>query len=181
MTTTDNINTGTQGAKRTSWREHNPRDLLLRIRRKNPTADIRESFDFFLEEMEKARNRKYITAIYEYWHTNAFNALTQKEEHDAKLSKEQAGQKLRREATRRAEQKTQRATLDAEADTEINKIIEASLLDFLMPNDKKLRDCTFGYCREVGGWLGRIGAAGKPDQIVGDVLSEDAVRRLRAT
>jgi hypothetical protein len=44
-------------------------------------------------------------------------------------------------------------------------------LDFIMPNGKSLGKCTFGYATEMGGKFAKIGAMGKPNQIIGTVLS----------
>lgn len=165
MATTE-INTGTQGAKRTSFRKYNPRDLLLRIRRKHPTADIGESFAIFLEEIEKKQNRKYVLAIYEYWHANAYRALSREERGTAKP------------AISSAQLAEQQAVFDAEAESEVRIFEHTILLDFVMPNGKQLRACTFEYCGEIGGWFGKIAEAGDPDQVVGDVLSEAALQQL---
>jgi hypothetical protein len=47
------------------------------------------------------------------------------------------------------------------------------ILNHVMPNGLPLRECTFGYIREVGGKFARIGGMGDPDQIIGEVLSND--------
>jgi hypothetical protein len=169
------IHTGTQGAKRTSWGKNNPRELMLRIRRRNPTADINEHFAAFLEELEKPRNRKYQLGIDEYFHTNAYHALV-KEEREAAKTKPSPEEI---EAERKRQEMECKAH-DAAAEAIISGVIEASLLNIVMPNGKQMRACSGDYMSNVGGWYGRIGAAIKPDQIVGDVLSEADVKRLAA-
>lgn len=67
-------------------------------------------------------------------------------------------------------------------DTAARKIIqervtEIVLLDVLI-GDKKLREMTFKECSAWGGSLSRIAKQGKPNQKVGDVLSEKKVREL---
>lgn len=52
------------------------------------------------------------------------------------------------------------------------------LMDVLLPNGKKLRDSTFRACAEAGGWFGKIAAMGKPDQIVGAILTEQELPDL---
>jgi hypothetical protein len=47
------------------------------------------------------------------------------------------------------------------------------ILNHIMPNGLPLRDCTFAYAKEVGGAFARIGGMGEPDQIIGEVLSDD--------
>lgn len=58
------------------------------------------------------------------------------------------------------------------------KLIGSRLLDFAMPNGKRLRDCTFGYCAEIGGAIGKIGARGEPNEIVGKVLTAAQVQEI---
>jgi hypothetical protein len=49
------------------------------------------------------------------------------------------------------------------------------ILNHVMPNGLPLRECTFGYVKDVGGKFARIGDMGEPDQIIGEVLSDRAV------
>jgi hypothetical protein len=41
-----------------------------------------------------------------------------------------------------------------------------------MPNGKKVRDCTFGYCRKIGGVIARVGHLGRPKQVVGLTITD---------
>jgi hypothetical protein len=54
------------------------------------------------------------------------------------------------------------------------------MLDMIMPNEKRLRDCTCEECRGMGGWLMAIAKKGLPKQLVGDVVSEAEVRKMAA-
>lgn len=59
-----------------------------------------------------------------------------------------------------------------------SEILERRVLDWVMPNGKALRDCTF---REVGGWglgLSRLAKRGKPNEKVGEVLTDAQARAL---
>lgn len=67
---------------------------------------------------------------------------------------------------------------EAEMTKKAIKLIGSRLLDFMMPNGKKLRDCTFGYCAEIGGAIGKIGAQGRPSEIVGNVLTAAQVQDI---
>ena len=55
------------------------------------------------------------------------------------------------------------------------------LLDIVMPNGKPLAECTFAECGHWGGWLSGIAKQGKatPQKMVGSILSERAVARIR--
>jgi hypothetical protein len=48
------------------------------------------------------------------------------------------------------------------------------ILNHRMPNGLQLRECTFAYARDAGDKFARIGDMGEPDQIIGDVLSDEA-------
>jgi len=58
------------------------------------------------------------------------------------------------------------------------KIIGSRLLDFVMPNGKKLRDCTFAYCGQIGGAISKVATHGKPNELVGKILSADQVQKI---
>jgi hypothetical protein len=52
------------------------------------------------------------------------------------------------------------------------KIKGLIVLDLMMPNGEAIRDCSFGYMTKLGGAAARIGAMGKPNQIIGKVITE---------
>jgi hypothetical protein len=52
------------------------------------------------------------------------------------------------------------------------------LLDFVLPNGKKLRDCTGSECAAAGGWLLKVAERVGADAIVGDKLSEVQVAKI---
>jgi hypothetical protein len=56
--------------------------------------------------------------------------------------------------------------------TKIRAAVQTTFLDFVMPNDKPLRDCTFREVGRFGDKFKKLAALGKPNQIVGQVLSE---------
>lgn len=55
---------------------------------------------------------------------------------------------------------------------------ELVLLDFVLPNGRMLRDCTFSECAECGGWLTRLARVGQPGDNVGTTLTEKEVRAV---
>jgi hypothetical protein len=169
------IDTGHTGAKRTSWSEANPRDLMLKIRKRHPTADRDENFAFFLEAMDKPGNQKYLHAIFEYYHTNAYKALV----NDEAKPKPAKPDKTKPAAKEKAAAAKQQATGKA-ADT-VTAIVETQakivLLDMVLPNGIALRDCTGDDCRSAGGWLRKVGDL-VGDNKVGDVLDENKLRSI---
>jgi hypothetical protein len=52
------------------------------------------------------------------------------------------------------------------------------LLNWMMPNGKKLGDCTGRECRKAGGWLTRVAAKVPPRKLVRDVLSDAQLQKL---
>jgi hypothetical protein len=47
-----------------------------------------------------------------------------------------------------------------------------------MPNGKMLRDCTFAEVGAYGEQFRKLASMGRPQQIIGDVLSEKQVRAI---
>jgi hypothetical protein len=58
------------------------------------------------------------------------------------------------------------------------RAVELVLLDFVLPNGRKLRDCTFSELRRCGGWLTRLARVGQPSDNVGTTLTEKEVRAV---
>lgn len=56
--------------------------------------------------------------------------------------------------------------------------IRAAILDFVMPNGKTLRDCTFREVAQAGDRFAKIAAMGRPNQVVGKVLTDEQAARL---
>lgn len=69
----------------------------------------------------------------------------------------------------------------AELDAIDKRLVESVLLDWLMPNGKKLRDCTFAeghkFQAEIPAWMATFLDKGKPDQIIGHVVNEAELRQ----
>lgn len=54
----------------------------------------------------------------------------------------------------------------------IAEIKNAVLMDFILPNGKKIRDASFGDLRDAGGWLSEVGLQRPRHYIVGHYLTE---------
>lgn len=54
----------------------------------------------------------------------------------------------------------------------VAEIKNAVLMDFILPNGKKIRDASFGDLRDTGGWLTEIGLQRPRHYIVGNYLTE---------
>lgn len=128
--------------------------MLHRIMTKNPGAAEEDTWPIWRAQLMK--NRVALDAVLRSYHMNAHRRV------ERLLSRAEPPMKTR--AAAREERKARVA--DAFA-----RVKKALILDHVMPNGLRLRDCTFGYAREVGGAFARIGAMGAPDAIIGHVLS----------
>jgi hypothetical protein len=78
-----------------------------------------------------------------------------------------------------AKQKADRATKAAAFAKLVGKIKAGIvLLKLRMPNGKVLAKCTGAECSHFGGWFSRVAAEVGPNNLVGDVLDEKAIRAI---
>lgn len=166
-----NNDTDTYGAKRASRREINARSLVQRLIDENPGLSRAENLALFLEEMERPVNKKYLPSILEYFHSNHFNSLA---------PEQVAGRKVRaRSGDRDAGMEAADREYKDEVKTKIKeRATRMVLLDLVMPNGKMLRNCTGKEVAKSGEIFARIAGQIKPNEVVGDVLSEAQVRKL---
>jgi hypothetical protein len=147
-------NIGTLGQTRSTWRDDNHlRGLLLRLVIENPQANREELEALYLDKAESNS-----TLVEEALRRSFDNDYWQ----------------LQRPAKRR------RPLIEAEVTAVTEQLRVVVLLDLVLPNGKKLRECSGQECRQAGGWLtavaDRIGNRG----IVGEKLSEAEVAALYA-
>lgn len=162
------LDTGTYGAKVQSWRRANPRDRLKQLMDENPKADKAALFALFRDELRSPDAEEYLDSVVEYWFANNYHSLV---ERPAPLREQAERQK--------------RASVAAVKNKVVKRIrheAQIILLDMVLPNGKALRDCKGSDCtklgKKVGGWLAKIGAKVKPNEVVGDVLDESEIRKL---
>lgn len=153
-----------QGRKGASFiqkhRLANPREWITRLYEDNP-QDSREvlfnKFSEMLKEDEEAQRTVdwyFFVNMYEYIATSRNTKFTY-------------GNKRPRSVRR------------AEAQNLKEAIAKVVLLDLILPSGKLLRQATFSECAKAGGWFTKISKLGKPQQIVGKVLSEDRLRAIK--
>jgi hypothetical protein len=133
--------------------EANPNGMLRRILERNPGAAEKDTWPVWRAEVLK--NSDALEAVMRCYHVNAWRRLNDLVPTAAPPKKRAAAREAKRA---RVADKFQRAKA-------------VLILNYVMPNRLRLRDCTFGYARELGGAFARIGAMGAPDAIIGDVLS----------
>jgi hypothetical protein len=51
-------------------------------------------------------------------------------------------------------------------------------MNLVMPNGKMLKDSTGAECASAGGWYTKISSRVAPEEVVGNVLSEEQLRKI---
>ena len=137
----------------------NPKEAMFRIRYENPESTREDRIQLFKDAAHA--NSELAEASFEYAAINA----------DAAWEKLQY-KKQAAAARAKAAAATQSAV------TAIGEAIKRSILDWVMPNEKLLRDCTGAEVRTFNNGFGNIANAVQPDEIVGEVLSVEEAAEL---
>lgn len=160
------IDLGTVGSKVGTWRS-GPREMLRRITEKVGADNKDEIVEQFTAAITKPRNTGDLASIIEWWVTNNLRALQPNSYVPQK-----------RDAATVAEV----SKIKTKFRNQVRRQTRLALLNFKLPNGKKLRDCTGEECknlgRTVGRWLGLIAAKVDPLKKVGNVLDEKQVREI---
>jgi hypothetical protein len=157
------VDTGITGAKRQSWKHDNPRDVLKKIIEQNARAAKEDLLEIFTRAMFEKGNRALIETVIEYWFANNLHSLLNS---DSQLR----GQFSRPKVSKIKEHIRERIKIAA----------GVVLMDMMMPNKKKLRDCSGAECAAVGGWLSVVAARMSPTAIVGKTFSEQDMHTILA-
>lgn len=161
---------GVQGAKRQSFKRRSPRDLLKQMVEGAAGGHLRK-----LTKDEEARVRAehlaavredddLVDAIHEYWFANNYHSLIDPP--------------ARRAPAPREEREARVVAMTQKLNAAVERKAKLILMDFPLPNGKALKDATGKECAKLGGWLGAIGSTIKPNQRVGQALSEADVQKL---
>lgn len=148
-----------QGAANQSWNRSNPRPLLERLINEHDDPRDEETKEEIFNDLSSSlfalENRDMLLTALRYWFDNNYAACMR-----AKFG-------------------------DNDCDRVVNKDrikaqISMRLLDSVMPNGKKLRECTFGDAIKFGGWIAKIGEYGrdKPTKIIGHFLNDRKAKEL---
>jgi len=160
------IDQGTLGAKRQSWRQGNPRELLKRIIDELGTTDRDRLLGEFTEQALLPGNRPILETVLEYWFSNNLNSLMER-------STLASSRTLARARTR---ERTEQVSKDIVR--QLTVVAGHMLLDLMLPHGKALKETTGSECLAIGGWLAHIGGKMKPDDLVGAVYSEEQLRKI---
>ena len=137
--------------------------MLADIVTANPQATDRLLLEKFVACLRE--DDDYFLAAAEYAFDNALRALRREQAEPTVMQK-----------AKQAKHKAGVAAAHAKRVARIKSNIV--LLSMMMPNGKKLRDCSGEECSHFGGWYRRIASDIGPTKLVGDVLSEQQVRAL---
>lgn len=169
---------GKTGAMRQTVRSAHPRALLADIIEKNPAASERtifeECWELFKsrEEFEEPGDPSLFKTIFEYWFANNYRSIVLSAPETRSLRRSEVTQKI--------------GTLTTDYADRIEQAIEhkakVTLLRLLMPNGKKLADCTGSDCEsmaaEVGQFLSALAATLSPQEKVGSKFTEASLQDL---
>lgn len=140
--------------------DHNPRDLVIELVKKQPDADRRELFETFRTMLEDSGD-DYRRAVEWYFFVNMYDYLV-------------TSRRTPPDPMQRAEARVQqRERVEAIK----GQIV---MLDFLMPigDGKPMRDCTGAEMARLGNRYAKIAARVGKTTTVGSVLNEEQVRAL---
>ena len=157
------IEEGTLGAFRQTWRKSNPRALLKTILEKNLKADANAIYKLFWDEIED--DKELLRAIVGYWLDHNYQSLRQASGPTPAPSAE-------------PRQASAKAAVSERLRHRIHYETRVVLLDLIMPNDKRLAECTGAECGKFGGWLFQLSKKVPANKTVGNILSEDEVYKL---
>jgi hypothetical protein len=160
------IEQGTTGAFRATWRKGNPRSLLETIITKNPKASEEKIHDLFWHEIED--DKQLLQACVEYWLDNNYRSLIADKQPVAIRMHTRPNKAPDRAASDVSQKIQQRITREA----------RAMLLELLMPNNKKLGDCTGAECITFASWMALLAKKVPASKTVASVLSEDDAWRF---
>jgi len=147
----ENFNLGVYGAKRQTWTEGSPRNVLLKLKKKYPQHSTENLAELLADWAQN--HRKGLLAICIYWTQR--NLISLEKHQQTAEEKKQLNKLINKNAKKYK--------------TQIRKVV---LMDLIMPNGKLLRDCTGTQCIRFGGWFTCIGKKVGGKSTVGSKLSE---------
>jgi hypothetical protein len=152
-------NLGTRGATYQSWHGDAIRVIFREIQQEHPRADEKRLIKLLAERLSEEPDAAKAAA--EYIVKNMIGVQRAYSARPRRTPEEQAQRE---------------AEYTAAAQTGVNKIL---LLNYPMPNGKRLRHCTGTYLKKLGGAWTRIGAKAGTKEI-GQVFDETSLRECMA-
>lgn len=148
-------------------KKESPLGLLIAVIRVDPEASKESHLAQFRTLLLQEDYYEFLEALILEWFSIKFSTAM-------RAAQPPTAEALRkRAAARKADRKR-----ESDLITKAKGLIGTRLLDFIMPNSKKLRDCTGAECKQFGGLFARIGKRVGNKRVVGDVLSAEQLARL---
>lgn len=144
-----------------------PKNYLKKLALAHPLADPIKLHQMMWENYDEAWTKLFFDHWFQY-HIKLFRNENTKGKHTSKTERESQLQQIRTMDERRIEERA-----------------KIKLSEMLMPNGKKLQDCTGSDCTKlgntVGPWLLKLGRRLRPRQHVGTVFSETELTEIYHT
>lgn len=160
MYAAEHARTGSAAVSRVAAR--NPMGILSHLREQSPKASAEILFLKWRDEIKD--DEDMLSAALHHAFTNMLTAID-------RMSKKSLRGRVITEAEREKQE------------TDVNQIIKTVkkvvLMSLILPNGKALRYCTFAECAAAGGWFAKVAKLGKPNQIVGTVVTEEQLAKIK--
>lgn len=153
-------------------------DVVRSVIRENPTATETERRTMFADLIRQDDYSEFFDdLIVKMWQL-VYNKAVRAVFPPSKVKLREIGKTAKIE--RRTQEQKAAATSKAVAGVvqKAKEEIASRLLDFITPNGKKLRDCTGAQCATFGSWYTKVSKAVKPNQLVGDVMDNEKLKKL---
>lgn len=139
-----------------SWDIGDPEEILRRLHRAHPDADRAQLRGIFLDHLSSMVPHAIIRPLGAVFFDARYTYVVRPKPLAAVPQTQTLRDKTRQEVV----------------------VAMRGLLNWMMPNGKKLGDCTGRECRKAGGWLTRVAAKVPPRKLVRDVLSDAQLQKL---
>jgi hypothetical protein len=153
-----NMDFGITGHKRQTWISDAEKIAFLKIKQENPDASAEKRARLLAELCMEDETILYAVVL----------RVTVLEDYNSTLHN--------RSPQARAQARTEQQKMQDEAK---KRIVAVILMDLVMPNGKRLMSCTGAECIKFGGWLTKVGEQVGPRRLVGDVLDEMELQKLK--
>lgn len=177
---------GKTGAKRSSYYEKNPRELLVRLMKQNKTASEEAIQELMFEEVKQ--DHRYFGAIFAYWFANNWRYAHGDERATESSARTTPGFGVGHNGPPPASPRPQGpppltpeqlARRRQEREARTDAVVTVVLLNLTMPNGKQLRKCTKADLIKFGGFYKKLAQFVLPGKTVeGSNLSEARVQEI---
>ena len=168
---TEALKTGAAHVRRLATK--NPMEVLRKIIEQDVTADNDRRFKKW--DVLIMKDPELLLAVKQY----AFKLWNTQLERDMRAAKAAEDTENAENAEDASPLKRRtKAELEEEAAPIVSRAQKILVLDIVMPNNKRLRECTGQYGKSLGGWIARIAGKVKPTDIIGTVVSDDQAQKL---